>query len=451
MVERQIFFPKAGLAKVQRLPYSMWNDLKLLRNRDAAIEFLRSHPKVEPMFRNGLGPAAKRILETGRTKDKNEAAFADEIIKSCILRAAGSEKAVWAPWNVNKDFAHRLLGEDSKVWSPWNVGREFAYRHLGEESRIEMAHNGSSYSYDMPYHIALAPEIWQKASAAAGILANAVDPKSEKRMLRVDFVLESGNGQSKLWLVDFGESHMTLHIATKMANAVGHQEDFLSQYSERVIGKVKPGQTVYIVAQGTKMIEDFPFEVEAIRLEVEKKDGMPVVLTLSEFLEKSARTEPDSLIIRLFRQATRAEMSLLENSVPATAKYIDPLKFVSSLKKSMVSGMVESARKELSQHVSIPFMRIFAIASPEQAAKEIERSMKDAGIMEVVVKPGGPSPDLHTTAFFYRLDNPHHLDEMTRSLRKISAAKVNSVVVEEMVGAGTVDGRKAEFRFWAFG
>jgi hypothetical protein len=127
------------------------------------------------------------------------------------------------------------------------------------------------------------------------------------------------------------------------------------------------------------------------------------------------------------------------------------LKFVASLKKSMVSAVIESARKELMQHVSVPFMRTFAITNPEQAVKEIERSMKDAGVMEVVVKPGGPSSDLHTTAFFYRLDNPHHLDEMARSLRKINAAKVSNVVVEEMAGAGTVDGKKTEFRFWAFG
>lgn len=434
MRQRPINMPVSGLAKVQRLPYSCWDELKVLKSRNAALEFLMAHRETEKIFTQELGEgAAERIIRKGRFKDNADRDFADEAYKSCILRAAGSAKASWNPWSVSQDG--------------------FSAASFGSDSLVVIKQPGGEYGFDVPYGIQVGMGAFDAIKATAAILAERLDPEGDKRIFRIDFTLESNGGKIQPWLVDFGESHYTFVLGTEIHAARGTRQDLVSGYLDAV-GLPNGTGRVWMVYQSDKTLSDMPWELEGVKSAIENRGLEAVHLSLPKFLsrlrEGVSLEQGRDLVLRFFRQADQKTILQLQGATGNKQIFADPLKFIPMLQKQEVHKLIEGVRKELSGAVCIPRSASFALKQrPKDTRSEIERWAVSQGIEEIVVKPG--NCNAHPNAFFYRLDNPHHQQELERALGKMWRGNVLSAVVEEMAGNGSIDGRKAELRFWMFG
>ncbi|MFA5106401.1 MAG: hypothetical protein WC506_05595 [Candidatus Micrarchaeia archaeon] len=433
MVQAQRAIPDAGIGKVQALPYSMWNELKSLKNRDAALDFIMAHREVENLFIRELGAgAADRIINKQKFKDNADRDFADEVFKSCILRAAGSAKADWVPWWVGP-----------QGYSCWNFSKD---------GRIAIPANGQTYKFPVPYGLELDSKTFMNMCVCGQELANAMDPEGEKRIFRADFTLENSNGKIIPWLTDFGESHLTFVLATHLHDARGINEDLAARYLAAMKLPEKPART-WLVTQGAKTMHDMPYEIEGIRMELEALGHSPIVCTLQGFVEKleagEKLEEGQDIVLRFFRHAESSLIQKIKELTSNAQVFIDSLDFIPRLQKFNVNRMISLNREELEFWVSIPksiYMNISGDSDDSTTA--IAGWAKASGIEEIVLKPGNAR--MQPNAFFYRLDNPHHLEEMARSIRRMRTHGITIATAEEMVGNGAVDGKKAELRLWIF-
>jgi hypothetical protein len=305
----------------------------------------------------------------------------------------------------------------------------------------------------VPYGIQVGKGAFEAIKAAASLLVDKLDPEGDKRILRIDFALEMKDGKVKPWLVDFGESHFTFVLGTEIHAARGTRQDLVSDYLDAVELPQGPGN-VWIVYQSDKTLAEMPWELDGVKRAIEKRGLEARHHSLSMFLNtlmySDSLEQGRDLVLRFFRQAGRDVISELELATGGKRVFADPLKFIPRLEKANVHRLVESLRDDLAGVISIPRAASFALQGhPKDTNSQIQRWAASEGIEEIVVKPGNGKP--HPNAFFYRLDNPHHQEELERSLGKMCGSNVTSVVVEEMVGNGSIDGRKAELRFWIFG
>ncbi len=430
MRQRPISMPALGLAKVQRLPYACWDELKMLRSRDAAFQFMMAHKESERIFARELGEGSfKRIIGKGKFKDNSDRDFADETCKSCILRAAGSAKASWNTWSVSPNG--------------------FSYQSHGPDFSVKIVQNANQYLFDFPYEINLGRQEFESIKEAARLLVERLDPGGEKRILRMDFALEAAGKSVLPWLVDFGESHYTFVLGTHFHAALGANEDFISRYLDAV-GLPDGSGRVWMVYQSDNALCGMPWEIEGIKSAIEARGNKANPISLEDFISlPMGSISPKDRVLRFFRQADEDTFMELNRLVPSVHMFADPLKFIPRLQKASVHRLVESMLQELSQLVRVPKAALFPLESHFLSiVGKIAQWAGKEEVDEIVVKPG--QGKMQPNAFFYRLENPHHIEELGRTIRKMQKNGASEAVVEQLVGNSAIDGRKAELRFWIF-
>ncbi len=432
MVSQSRIIPASGLGKVQVLPYSMWNELKMIKHRDAALDFLLAHRETEKLFERELGEGAvNRIIKKNRFKDNADRDFADEVFKSCVLRAAGSAKASWMPWHLGNMYQCQVFGTDSAV---------------------SVEQNRNKYSFSIPYGMQIDSGMFENLKNCAQIVADAIDPCHQKRILRADFTLEKSGDRIIPWLTDFGESQLTFVVATQIHKMRGCKENLVSRYMS-AIDIPQETMRVWLVSQSAKTYKDMPYEIDGITSELEGRGHAVEYATLADFLRKLESglklEEGKDIVLRYFRQASQEIISKIKAHVGNPGIFIDNLDFIPLLQKFNVNRRINLHSEEIEFWVSVPKSSYLSLAGDSaDTCKAICRWAKASEVEEIVLKPGNAR--MQPNAFFYRLDNPHHLGEMERCIRKMKMHGVTMAVAEEMVGNGAIDGKKAELRLWIF-
>ncbi len=128
---------------------------------------------------------------------------------------------------------------------------------------------------------------------------------------------------------------------------------------------------------------------------------------------------------------------------------IDSSDFIPVMQKAAIGNAVnEGIASELSRLVSIPRSSQFDTrASAQNVQSSIVSWMHSHGVEDIVLKPGAYGGSA-TTAFFYNVNNAGHVREMSITIKKMADAGVNTVIAEELVWNGSIDGKKLEVRVW---
>jgi len=429
-----ITIPKAGLAKVQRLPYAYWQELKELRGRQALQDFINRHPDVQQALVSEFGKQVGPRVVSGKMKDNNEAAFVDEAIKSLVLRAGGSKKSHWAPWTASGD--------------------EFIVKPVAGK-RISFHEGREKYVIFTDHSIRLDEASFSKMSDAAIALMNAVDEKGKKSVLRADFVLEQSQEGRKWWLIDVGESKLTFVLASHLHAAAGTGHDFAADLVSLVEKAGKGSRSAVLAYQNEAMFAGMDFEFNGLGNMFMDRDFETAVVSKDKFItmlrQGAASARDPKILLRFFRFISQEERTLLQQAEKAGAlRIVDPLKFIPLMEKESVSGLVTKLSSRLGSLVSVPESFVVSLrGSASEIRDNLVRAATSRGMNEIVLKPGNGVERWRTTAFFYSILNESHLSEIERTIRKMLATeKIKSVVVEQLVGNGTIEGKKAEVRVW---
>ncbi len=424
---------RGGLAKVQNVPFSYWKDLKRLNTGGELLEFARQHSDLESALRVQLRGSALRVMDRGDIKSASEVTFIDGILKSSILRAGGSAKTSWAPWSASGDCISS------------NV--------MNRSGSITFEEGPMLFSVPATYSLKIDEVSFQRLRAATELISTHLDPDGSKYCIRADFVLERSNGLYEWWLVDVGESNLGFVLGSQMHGLAGTGLDFAGMYANMAKGFVDSRNSVMIVYQDDRMLQGMPFEFEGIK---ERLNGAGIhaeLLTKDDFLNRvqsGAYNASAPPVLRFFRAASQVEVERLNKAEVDGLRMIDPPRFIPLMQKQAVTETVDiDLRADLERLVCVPKMLRVEIGNgTEMAFSTVLDWMHINGVSDAVLKPGTKGKSA-TTAFFYSIDNPRHRLEMKKTIGKIAASDIRTVVVEELVGDGAIEDRKTEVRVWA--
>ncbi|MCL5427779.1 MAG: hypothetical protein M1321_01205 [Candidatus Marsarchaeota archaeon] len=423
---------KGGLAKVQCMPFSLWSELKRLKTGEDILGFVSQHKDLESALRLQLRSSAARILDGRKIKNAREAMFVDGILKSAILRAAGSAKASWAPWTASGD--------------------SISYRAISSSGTVSFEEGAGQFSVPSSYSISIDSESFGRLAAATELIFDRLDPQGRKRCLRVDFVMEKADGRANWWLVDIGESNLGFVMASRLHSAAGTGMDSAGKYVDMVMGSMSGRDSVLMAYQDAKMLEGMPFEFEGLRARFESRGIRVTTLPKSGFLDMIASNPGvahSSIALRFFRNATGDELEALRRAEEAGLHVIDSSEFIPAMQKDSISCAISNGIVPLLHGlVSIPKSKQFDISAGAQEVQcRIGSWAQSLGMEDIVLKPGTHAGSA-TTAFFYNVSNARHMQEMRLTVERISSAGSGTVIAEELAGNGGIDGKKLEVRVW---
>ncbi len=431
-----VLIPAAGLAKVQKLPHSHWQELKTVRTKPELLTFIRKHPKIEGVLVQELGEGvARRIVSSGQFRGESDLIYVTELLKSAILRGAGSEKSMWAPWTV---------GGETVDCAPFNGTNAFSFSESGQQ-----------FAFDVPGLVSIPKASFSRLKKATEILFRNLDPLGRKFLIRADFVLESSPRGGRWWLVDVGESNLALVLASRLHSAAHTGNEFASRYVDLVKSILPERRKLLVAYQDDELRESMSFEFLGLSRIMAERGIHADFITKAQLLSLLAQSDLPKFaleyaVLRLFRHLELGDMGPLSAACSQGLPILDSPCFAGFMRKSSVERAVWKARAELSKYVGVPRGMLVALDRPADASDAILSCMSGAGISEIVVKPGSMGTHYLPTAFFYDLCNTRHLDELRRTLHVLQKAGVSSVIAEELVGNGAVNGRKIEVRLWCF-
>ncbi|MBN2477768.1 hypothetical protein JXB01_00580 [Candidatus Micrarchaeota archaeon] len=408
-----------GVAKIQRVNLKMWHTLKHTKTKKELCNFIRLNPELEPVIKSRLSKKrVKAIVEKEEIKDNCEYDFISEFIKSAVLRAGGTELMGWGIWKTG-DFSEGIRS------IPFGNGRETKIK-IGTRTVI------------LPLsHII---EIGKKDFASLALATERISSHiSRKKVItRVDFVYENG----KWVMVDAGESNTTLTTADSLFRFAGFQTDFLGLYLRSALKKYRQlngssPKRILMIPEDEEMMKNLYYEFESLEMRMYQMTSAEITTMVSSgFFEDTEKLDYD-LGIRCFR--------ILPEVVPAVKfPIIDPVEDAFKFRKSEFYKKLPKPP----EGIIMPKFRIVKIGETAKTIDGIFGFIRQTGITDFVVKPAEKPKNHSVTAYFYNKDNEAHLRQMKKSIKKLSSAGVENLIVEEMCGSEAIEGKKLEIRIW---
>ncbi len=438
-----------GLGKVQKMPYALWRELREASSQAELVSFVQAREQMLKGFvaKRLSDDKAEVLFSSGRIEKRQEAYYLAEVLKSVILRGGGSQLIDWALWSAN------------------GVSETKFEKLPCENADLDIA--GVHLIVPVSYSIKIDKRMMSRLEAATLLLHNTLSVGRGKLLTRADYVLERDPvGNMVPYLVDVGESNLSFALTDALFGAfqgfVPKVPALLGSYVESALNSYgRPPKSVAVVAEDVKMISDMPYEFAALAEGLEQRvmrkgPAASVIVTPVRELTKANSSKYD-FVLRCFRSRAAADAFraiLPEEALNAGEPFVaESLEFVSAYGKSQVREAVEQNRAQLSEVIKVPLSELFGLeeGSLEATAEQIFRSFSGKDINDIVIKPAAKPIGASSVAFFYNVCNPYHLEQAGYNLAKLYRKGIRSIIVEESVGNGSVDGRKAEIRVFALG
>lgn len=414
-----------GIAKTQKLPYSYLDLLKKIETRGQLVDFFMQDSYFFKKFllKRTSNSKVQDIFEKGRICDDSEFDYLCEATKSAIFRAGGSNIMNWGCWYVGNSTlkANKISEEETEKINVYN-------------SLVELP---------LGFSIAIPRKLYEDMKEVSNKIHKEIRSHIDgsKILSRVDYVIINEN---KAYIIDIGESNTTLSLSDALYNFSGlGKGTLLEEYFKRVIEEqeilVPNFQNLIFVAEDKKMLQNLPYEFEIMQSFVKDKYGLNTTTILKDKL--LSHHEEGTALVRCFR-------GLLPQNDKGIVM-VDDISAINIYKKDNLFEILERLKADFPLSISIPSHHLFELKGkePEELAKNIHQHAKDAGLEDYVVKPSVKSNKGSSLAFLYSINNPTHLRQLKKTVKRLSQEEhIPSLILEENVGSGIIDGKKLEVR-----
>jgi hypothetical protein len=427
-----------GIAKVQVLPFSLWEELRTCSGKEDVISFAQIHrDELTGLLSERISEGEMTALfDYGKVRSSQKLAYISASIKSGLLRAGGSSITSWALWSSGTSGFEKLPTQNTSFM----VGN-------------------NKISVPCSYTISLDRMLVEALEKATLLLHEAINSGVNNLLTRADYVLDQKNGKTSAWLVDVGESNLTLALTDCIMKAHHLPNNgILETYIKRVLaayGEIP--SSVAIVSEDGRSTEGMSYSLEAIsetlRNELSGK-GLNSTVSIKSLGELvSSRSLDYDLILRCFRSpACLQKYEELVSQTGRSPKVVGPLEAITHYQKPEVKKAISGQLGKLKELVNIPESEIFETSEgPETCAGRIFDFFRERHIEDVVLKPAIKAPGISSQAYFYNVSNGYHLADAKRDISHLTNAGVKEVIAEQAVGNGVIDGKKTEVKMHVLG